>query len=729
VPRAIPTHGLSPARAMKQLTQKLMDGRMHVLDVPAPIASRGTLLVRNAFSVISTGTEGSKVKAARKSLVGKARERPQQARQMIDLLRRAGPVQAYRTAMKKLSSYSPLGYSCAGTVIGVGAGVSGFRVGDKVACAGMGAAHAEIVAVPQNLCAPLHPDADLAAASYNTLGAIALQGVRQADLRLGETCGVIGLGLLGQITCLLLRAAGNKVVGIDIDPRVVDLAAQHAADLAARRGEPGLAERIRRFTGGIGLDAVIITAASASTDPVNFAGEILRRRGRVVIVGSVPTGFDREPHFYQKELDLRMSCSYGPGRYDPVYEEKGIDYPPEYVRWSERRNMEIFQELLHSRAIDVGHLTTHTFSLDEAPKAYDLITGKTEFHLGIVIRYDAGTTSANAITLHATAAEPPSHRAGIAFVGAGSYALSHLLPNLPADKWLDRVAVMTASGLSGRSVAERFGFASCTSDPAEIFGNPAINAVFVATRHDTHAGYVLEALAAGKHVFVEKPLCLEEEQLEAIVRAKAARPHTKLCVGFNRRFSPLVTTMRSALGGGPMAMLYRVNAGALPPGSWILDPEVGGGRIIGEACHFVDLMTFLNGSLPETVQAFGLEHGAEAQTVTINLRFANGSVGSIAYFSNGPKELPKEYLEIYRDGAAAILRDFKEAEIVAPGNAHRSKLLFQDKGPAPLVRAFLEAVKDGTPEPVPFDEIVAVTRATFRILESLATSSVLPVER
>ena len=370
---------------MKQLTQKLKDGTPEIVEVPVPVASKDLLLVRNAYSAISAGTEGSTMKAARKSLIGKARERPQQARQMLDLLKQSGPVSAYRTLMKKLDSYSPMGYSSAGTVIGLGANVTEFAVGDKVACAGSGANHAEIVAVPQSLCVKLHEDADLRNAAYNALGAIALQGIRQADLRLGESCVVIGLGILGQFSCLLLRAGGIKVVAVDIDPVTVDLARTYAADLAALRNQPGLADRIEQFTDGIGADAVIVTAATESTDPVNFAGQVLKKKGRVVIVGSVPTGFDRDPHFYRKELDLRMSCSYGPGRYDSAYEDKGMDYPAAYVRWTERRNMEAFQALVHAKRIDISYLTTHVFKLDDAAKAYDLITARNEPYSGILI--------------------------------------------------------------------------------------------------------------------------------------------------------------------------------------------------------------------------------------------------------------------------------------------------------------------------------------------------------
>jgi predicted dehydrogenase/threonine dehydrogenase-like Zn-dependent dehydrogenase len=712
---------------MKQLTQKLKDGKIQIIEVPAPVVSPGMLLVRNAFSVISSGTEGSKVNAARKSLIGKAKERPQQARQVVDMVKQAGPIQTYRTVMKKLDSYSPLGYSAAGIVIGCGEGVSHFSIGDKVACAGVGAAHSEVIAVPQNLCVKLPLDSDLKRAAYNSLGAIALQGIRQADLRLGESCAVIGLGLLGQLTCLLLRAGGNKVIGIDINAEMVHLASTHAADYAAQRNEFGLVERIEELTGGIGVDAVIITAASESTDPVNFAGSILRKKGKVIIVGSVPTGFEREPFYYLKELDLRMSCSYGPGRYDPVYEEKGIDYPPAYARWTERRNMQAFQELVHSEKINIDYLTTHVFKLHEAVEAYDLITQKNEFHVGVVIEYDNVPSLARRVPVKEKILSVGPGDVSVSFIGAGSYAMSHLLPNIPKGGWIKKKGVMTVSGLSSRTVTEKFDFEYCASDENDILQDESVNTVFVATRHDTHAKYVIQAMKAGKNVFVEKPLCITESEFLSISEFVSREENMKniLMVGFNRRFSPLTKFIKEKITPGPMSMMYRINAGKLPPDSWIQNKEIGGGRIVGEVCHFVDLLTYINGSLPEKVQAFSmLESGDMQDTVTINVKFQNGSIGVISYFANGAKELPKEYLEIYKGGCTAILKDFREAEIITSDKKLTKKLHFQDKGQTDMVREFLQAVRNGDLSPISFDEISAVTLATFRGLQSLSSGSV-----
>lgn len=716
---------------MQQLTQKLKDGVLRVLEVPVPISESGTLLVRNHFSLISTGTEGSTVKTARSGYIEKARERPQQVKQVIDTLLTQGVTQTYRAVMKKLDAYSPLGYSCAGEVIDIALDVTGFKVGDLVACAGLTACHAEVVSVPANLCVSLPPDANLRQAAYNTLGAIALQGVRQADLRIGECCAVIGLGLLGQITALIMRAAGVKVVGIDIDPAMVETAGRHCLDQALHREEPGIEGRIERFTGGLGCDAIIITAATDSLDPVNFAGTIARKRGTVVVVGSVPTGFDREPHYYRKELQLKMSCSYGPGRYDPLYEGKGIDYPPAYVRWTENRNMAAFQELLHAKKIDVGYLTTHVFHLEKAPAAYDLLLKKTEPYIGILIEYDltrepASLHGAGAIPLRQISEDRNPKAVRIGFLGAGSYAQSSLLPNIPTSPEIERLGVMTATGAGARTVGERFGFGFCTGNAQEIVGNNRINTVFIASRHDSHGGYVLQALAAGKYVFVEKPLCCTEKELaditEAYRDAKApdgSRP--LLMVGFNRRFSPLSRLLREKIATGPMAMLYRVNAGSVPQESWIQDPAFGG-RIVGEACHFIDFLTWLNGSVPVSVHATALSPAAGVpDTVTLTLTFRNGSIGTVAYLANGDKSLPKERVEIFASGVSAVIDDFKSLAIHAKGRRTEKRLFSQDKGQKEQVRRFIEAVQRKENEPIPFVETYSVTLATFKSLESLRT--------
>jgi len=717
---------------MRQLTQQLGDGDMTVQDVPEPQVLPGFVRVRNHYSLISAGTEGSSVRTARKSLIGKALERPAQVKQVLDVMQKQGPLQAYRAVMKKLDAYSPLGYSSAGEIMDVGPNVTGFATGDRVACAGVGyASHAEVVSVPVNLCVKLPPDSNLALAAYNTLGAIALQGIRQADAKLGETCAVIGLGLIGHLTGLLLKASGVRVIGIDINPAMVAAADTRATDATFIRSEPGLSETILTLTGGLGVDAVIIAASTSSLDPINFAGAIARKKGRVVVVGGIPTGFDRDPHYYRKELDLRMSCSYGPGRYDPAYEEQGQDYPPAFVRWTEKRNMEAFQALVHSGRVDLSHLTTHEFPFENAPRAYQTILEQTELVLGVLLRYSTTRPLVETpIAIHPARA---SGKIGLAFFGAGSYAQGMLLPNLPRDPEVVRKGVMTSTGTTSKRIAERFRFEYCTSQDNDILGNRDINTVFIATRHDSHASYIIKALQARKHVFVEKPLCLSETELTAITtayrEADGAGAPCSVMVGFNRRFAPLAIAMKARLPSqGPLSMVYRVNAGAIPGDSWIHNPLVGGGRIIGEACHFIDFLSYLADSHPVRVFASAAPDPASLNDiVSIQLEFANGAIGTVAYFANGGRSLAKEYVEVYRGGTTAILSDFKELRIHGGSRIHRQRLFNQDKGQAGMLRAFLEALKTGAPAPIAFDDISAVTLATFRAMDSLRTHQALPL--
>ncbi len=711
---------------MRQLAQKLKNGSMKIVDVPLPVLNKGNILVKALYSLISAGTEGSTVKTARKGLIGKAKERPQQVKQVVDTLKAQGPVQTYRAVMKKLDAYSPLGYSCVGQIVDVAVDVTGYQVGDLVACGGLSASHAEIISVPVNLCVKLDTGTDLKQAAYNTLGAIAMQGVRQADLRLGESCAVIGLGLLGQLTASLLKASGVKVIGIDIDPAMVEIAGQNCLDLGLERDSEGIEGKIFEFTEGIGCDAVIITAASSSLDPVNFAGTISRKKGKVVIVGAVPTGFDREPHFYKKELVLKMSCSYGPGRYDPLYEEKGIDYPAAYVRWTEKRNMQAFQELILKGSINVEYLTTHVFKLENALEAYDMMMSKSEPFIGILIEYDQSTEFEQYKIKIGGSRTVRAQDCGIGFIGAGSYAQSHLLPNIPKNKKISLEGVMTSTGVSSRSVAERFGFGFCTDDEREIFENDKINTIFIATRHDSHAGFVMKAIENGIHVFVEKPLCLKPDDLERIAGLinDGSRITSRLMVGYNRRFSPLAIQLKNCFNGGPMAMSYRINSGKIPADSWIQDIETGGGRIIGEACHFIDFLTFINGSLPVSVHANAMKDSLNLNdVVAVSLKYANGSIGSILYLSNGDKSLAKERVEVFANGVTAVLDDFKKLTIYSNGKKKEKKLLNQDKGQKNEVQSFIQSIIKGKEDPIPFNEIYNTSLTSFGVLESIRTGS------
>ncbi|WP_431137267.1 bi-domain-containing oxidoreductase [Psychroserpens mesophilus] len=703
---------------MQQLTQKLGSGDMIIQDVPYPQLGKGMVIVKNHYSIISAGTEGSTVVAARKSLLGKAKERPQQVKQVIDTLKKQGPIQTYRAVMKKLDAYSPLGYSSAGEVIEVGEGVTEFEVGDKVACAGAGYAnHAEIVSVPVNLCVKLDTNTNLKDAAYNTLGAISMQGVRQADLRLGESCVIIGLGLLGQLAALILKASGVTVIGIDVSEAAVKQAVDNnVVDLGLTRNAAGVEEQIQNATNGYGADAVIIAAATSSLDPINFAGAIARKKGKIVVLGAVPTGFDRDPFWYRKELELKMACSYGPGRYDLNYEEKGIDYPLPYVRWTEKRNMEAFQNLIATKRINIDYLTTHEFEFEKAKDAFDLVVSKTEPFTGIALKYNLDkTVSKSKIS---TSETEQLGKINISFIGAGSYAQGNLLPNIPETNDVGRVGVLTNTGTTSKRVAEKFKFQFCATNEEDVLDDKT-NTVFVATRHDSHGPYVLKSLKANKHVFVEKPLCLLESELESIIDLQS-KANKAVMVGFNRRFSPLTAKLKKAVGNNPMTMIYRINAGSIPGDNWIQDLEIGGGRVLGEVCHFIDYLTYLNGSLPTKISASALPDANQLNdTLNILVQFENGSSGVIGYYANGSKSLTKEYVEVFSAGMSATLNDFKELKIYGKGKPKKDKLLNQNKGQKEMVNAFVNGLLTNGKAPIPFEDIVAVTRASFGVLESV----------
>ena len=704
---------------MKQLTQKLGSGEMRIQDVPLPQLGPGMVLVKNHYSIISAGTEGSTVNTARKNLLAKAKERPQQVKQVIDTIKSQGPINTYRAVTKKLEAYSPLGYSCSGEVIAIGENVSEFCVGDLVACAGVGYAnHAEIVAVPINLCVKVGLKEKMKEAAYNTIGAISLQGIRQANLKLGESCVVIGLGLLGQLTGLLLRASGVEVIGVDISPNAVDLALENGAvDYAFTTYKSGLEDKISEITYGNGADAVIIAAATSSLDPINLAGALARKKGVVVVLGAVPTGFNRDPHWYRKELELKMACSYGPGRYDLSYEEKGIDYPYAYVRWTEKRNMQAFQNMLTKGLINLDYLTTHEYYFENAPEAYELIIKNSESFVGIALRYDPSKTHASEpIVIRENELMPENVNAS--FIGAGSYAQGNLLPNLPNS--VGRSSVMTNSGTTSKRVAERFSFNKVVSNEDDIFNDESANTIFIATRHDSHGNYVEKALAASKFVFVEKPLCLNIDQLNRIIN-KSIETKKGVMVGFNRRFSPFAEEIKKHFGNGKMTMLYRINAGKIPSDSWVQDREIGGGRIIGEACHFIDFLTFINGSIPVSVSAVSLDDENNLNdAVNISLKFKNGSIGTISYFSNGNSALPKEYLEINSSGMSAVINDFKELLIFGKGKPKKKKLLNQNKGQKEMMESFILGIETLGKIPIPLEETYMTTLATFQAMNSIS---------
>ena len=699
---------------MEQLTQNLKDGHMQLLEVPFPALGEGQILVRNHYSVISAGTEGKTVKDARLSYVGKAKSRQEEVKKVVAVAKTHGVVKTYKMVMNKLESPSPLGYSCAGEVIDVADDIKNIKVGDFVACGGLTASHAEIVSVPKNLCVKINHPEVLESAAFATVGAIAMQGVRQAEVSLGESCVVIGLGLVGQLTVQLLNAAGVKTIGVDIDNNQVKLAQKNGLKYAYHNSAPELENIINHQTDGYGADAVIITAGTSSLEPVNFAGVIARKKAKVVIVGAVPTGFDRK-NYYQKELDLRMSSSYGPGRNEHNYEQKGQDYPIAYVRWTENRNMQSFVELVEAGKVKIEPLITHQFNFDKVKDAYQLIVDKTESFCGITLKYDTTKELKKHIQINAKKYDPTD--VNIGFIGAGSFAQNFLLPNLSGKNLIN---VVTARATTARNVADKFGFDNCTGDVKSIIDNEQINTVFIATPHNLHANYVVRSLEANKNVFVEKPLCLTKEELEEIRKAES-KSNAQVMVGFNRRFAPQVIDLKDKIDNDlPKAIHYRINSGRLPANHWTQDPKIGGGRIIGEVCHFIDLCSFIAGSPIIKVDANALKDANNLlDTVSISLAFEDGSVASISYFSNGSKKLSKEYLEVFCGEQTVVIDDFKSMRVLSTEKKIKKKSS-QDKGHKKEIELFLAAIEKGDQLPISFEECYHSTIATFDVLDKIA---------
>ena len=723
---------------MKQVTQILRDGKLRVLDVPTPMLRPDGVQVVTAYSLISAGTERAKVEVAQKNLLGKAMERPDQVHQVIDTARQIGVAATYQKVVSKLDSLTPLGYSSAGIIVGVGTNVEGFAVGDRVACAGGGYAnHAEVAYIPRNLCTHVPETVDLREAAFATLGAIALQGVRQGGPTIGESVGVIGLGLLGLLTVQILKAGGCRVIGVDIRRTRCALAQKLGADSATTPDDPAL-ESLARIFSPAGLDSVILTAATKSSEPVLLAAKLARDRARIVVSGAVGMDIPRSP-FYEKELDIRFARSYGPGRYDPEYEEKGHDYPIGYVRWSEGRNFSAFLDLIAQQKVQVKPLVTHTFAIDEAEQAYAVIEGKTqEPFLGVLLDYklsDDLTRTAvqtSPISVTGRAEQASAEKVSVALIGAGNFAQSMLLPHLKTSKYVRLRSVSTSSGLTARSVAERSGFEQCTSDNEQIFSDPAVRLVVIASRHSSHANLVVRALEMGKAVFVEKPLALSQEQLQQVAAAYATAAQRGespfVMVGFNRRFAPMAMELRNFIQRTrePLLMQYRVNAGYIARDHWTQDISEGG-RILGEVCHFVDLLSFLAGQPVVQIYASALPDNGRYSNdnLAVTLRLGDGSLGTITYAANGDRSLEKERIEVFAGGQAAVLDDFRQLTLAANGKKTVNKSS-PDKGHRGEMLSLIDAVRQGVPSPISFIELERTTMATLAIVESLRTGR--PVE-
>lgn len=714
---------------MKQVVQNFRSGQLKVEELPPPALRPGGVLVRTAFSLISAGTERTIVETAQSSLIGKARSRPDLVRQVLDTVKREGLSSAYEKVKGRLSQTKDLGYSVAGTVVEVGNNANEFRTGDRVACAGAGyASHAEVVYVPKNLCCKLPEGVSLEAACYTTVGSIALQGIRQADPRLGEAVAVIGLGLVGQLTVQLLKAAGCRVLGIDIAEPACELARKSGADAVA--DPASAANACAALTDGHGADCVVITAATKSSEPIELAAELARDRARVVVVGLVGMDVPRNL-FYAKEIELRLSRSYGPGRYDPEYEEKGTDYPIGYVRWTEKRNMEAFLHLVAEGKVNTDLLTSHRFEIARAPEAYDLMMNGSERCCGIVLEYPH-SSSAYAAQPSKAATPLADGEIGVSFIGAGNFARGVLLPIVKRQATLKLVGVGAATGLSAKNTAEQFGFSYSTTDYQEILADEKSQVVFIATRHDSHARMAAEALRRGKHVFVEKPLAITEESLCEVLGA-ARESNGLLMVGYNRRFAPIAKEAREFFGarGGPMTIVYRVNAGQLASDHWTHDSDEGGGRILGEVCHFVDFVQYLTGALPVRVTAERVSRraaGAVDDSAVISMSMSDGSISSIIYAAGGDASVAKEHVEIFCNNSVAKIDDFKSGELIRNRKTTKIGGRAQDKGHAAEIAAFLKAVRAGGAAPISLESLAATTLASLAAVESTNTGSSVPVD-
>ncbi|WP_435605143.1 bi-domain-containing oxidoreductase [Streptomyces ardesiacus] len=720
---------------MKQVVQNYKSGELALLDVPVPGCKPGGVLVRTAYSLISTGTELMKVSEAGMSMLGKARSRPDQVAKVVQSVATNGVPATYRKVMGKLDSYTPLGYSLCGVVEQVGAGIDDVKVGDLVACAGNEhALHAEVNWVPKNLYAPVPDGLAPRDAAFGTVGSIALQGVRQGESRLGEVALVVGLGLIGQLVAQLLTASGVRVVGADPDPARCELAERLGAAACGDPASPAVENAVAELTDGHGVDQVYLAAGGGSNQPVELAARLCRDRGRVVDIGKCRLDLPWNA-YYEKELDVRFSRSYGPGRYDPAYELEGRDYPIGYVRWTERRNLACFLDLVARGRVDVGPLISHTAAFDDAVETYRRLEDGELKAVAVLFRYperadgEQGTARVPAVTVPAAPVRRGPARAvrtpvRLAFVGAGNYASSMLLPHLAAREGVELSTVVTTTALSAANAQRKFGFAEATTDLDAVLGDKSVDAVFVVTRHSSHADLTQKALRAGKAVFVEKPLALTSEELAGVLAAVEESGNDRVQVGFNRRFAPLLREARDRLGArtGPASLRYLVNAGRLDHGSWYLRQDTEGSRFAGEGGHFVDTASWLLGADPVSVYALAASGNEDLQVV---LGYPDGSTATISYVTTGAAGFPKETLDLVADGKVLQLDDFVRASVYDGRKRWVSSRLpkARDKGQSAELAAFVRAVRTGGPMPVPLGSLAATTAATFAVGASLAAGA------
>ncbi len=716
---------------MKQVLQNLKDGSTEVAEVPAPRAGRGQLLIRSTCTLVSAGTERMLVDFGKAGFIDKARQQPDKVRMVLDKIRTDGLAPTIAAVRNKLDQPLPMGYCNVGEVLELGAGVSGFAVGDRVASNGK---HAELVSVPVNLCAKVPASVADEDAAFTVLGAIALQGIRLVQPTLGEAVVVTGLGLIGLVTVQLLKAQGCRVLGLDFDADKLALARRFGAEVVDLKSGADPVAAAQIFSRGRGVDAVIITASTKSNAPVHQAAQMCRKRGRIVLVGVTGLELSRAD-FFEKELTFQVSCSYGPGRYDPNYEDRGQDYPVGFVRWTEQRNLEAVLDMLAEGRLNITTLVSHRFDITQAEQAYAVVGGS-ETSLGIVLRFSSKQDAAGAglgaalaaapvrtvalLPAAATAAAAPlAGTPSVSVIGAGNYAGAVLIPAFKATgARLARIA--SAGGASSVHQGRKFGFAQATTDTAALLADPATDAVVISTRHDTHADYVLRALGAGKHVFVEKPLALTLNELTAIEAAALAAPQQLLMVGFNRRFAPQVVKVKQLLSGapGPKTLVMTVNAGAIPANHWTQDREVGGGRLVGEGCHFIDLLRFLAGVPIDSFHVMRMD-AATADTASVTLRFVDGTLGTLHYLANGSKAFAKERLEVFCAGRVLQLDNFRRLLGFGWPGFTKLNLWQQNKGQVACAVAFVQAIKSGGPSPIALAELIEVGRVSIQIEEAL----------
>lgn len=702
---------------MKQVLQSLKNGETEITSIPSPSVKPGFVLIQSQSSVVSAGTERMLVDFGKSNYLQKARQQPEKVKQVIDKVKTDGLQPTINAVKTKLDQPIPLGYSNAGIVLAVGEGVQNFKVGDRVVSNG---SHAEVVTVPENLCAKIPDNVPFEEAAFTVISSIGVQGIRLAQPTLGETFMVTGLGLIGLLTVQLLRAHGCKVIASDFDQRKVELAASFGADTINPGNGMNVVDYVMGKTNGRGVDGVIVTASTKSSDPISQAAQMSRKRGRIILVGVTGLELNRS-EFYEKELSFQVSCSYGPGRYDANYEEKGQDYPLGFVRWTEQRNFEAILDMMSERKLNVTPLVTHTYSFDQAVDAYKTLS-EDRSAIGIVLKYPEKEFSYkedSAVRIGEGVVKSSSNQPVVGIIGAGNYTNQTLLPAM-SNLDIKRKTIVSSGGMTSVHVGKRFNFFKASTDTSHVFNDSEINSVIITTRHNTHAHYVKKSLEAKKHVFVEKPLCLTREELESIKQIDHSQ---LLMVGFNRRFSPHTSKIKSLLAGTPQpkAMIMTVNAGAIPADHWTQDLEVGGGRIIGEACHFIDLLRYLADCPIKNVSALSLADPSEAgleDKVTINLTFEDGTIGTIHYFANGHKSFPKERLEVFVGGKILSLDNFKTLTGYGWSNFNKFKTRSQDKGHASGIKAFFDGIREGK-APIPVNEIYEVTDATFDVIDQI----------